>query len=171
MIKKIKYQLFKLVANKLDGRNSAKGRLVKLRLYLIGHLFESIGSNVNLQSGLFLVGINNITIGNNSGIGRNCYIFANDKVVIGANVMIAPEVIIHTSNHGLAKEMPMIEQASTTKSIVIEDDVWIASRVTILSGVKVAKGCVLAAGSVVNKSTEPYSIYGGVPAKKIGERV
>ena len=89
---------------------------------------------------------------------------------IGNNVMIAPEVIIHTSNHGLDKNIPMIHQGSQGAPIIIEDDVWIASRVTILSGVKIAKGSVLAAGSVVTKSTEPYGIYGGVPARKIGER-
>lgn len=170
MLKKIKLLIFKLILNKLDGRNSANSRLSRLRLFCMRECFKYVGSNVNLQSGLYLVGTKNISIGKNSGIGRNCYIFANSEVVIGSNVMIAPEVIIHTSNHGLNKNRAMIEQSSASLPIIIEDDVWIASRVTILSGTVIRKGSVLAAGAVVTKSTEPYSINGGVPSKKIGER-
>lgn len=170
MIRRIKYFIFRFIANRIDGKNSPESLLSKLRIYLVRERFAHVGKNVNLQSGLFLIGMPNITIGDYSGIGRNTYIFANYEVKIGNNVMIAPEVIIHTSNHGLDKNIPMIHQGSQGAPIIIEDDVWIASRVTILSGVKIAKGSVLAAGSVVTKSTEPYGIYGGVPARKIGER-
>ena len=54
--------------------------------------------------------------------------------------------------------------------IVIEDDVWVGVNVTILSGVKIGQGAIIAAGSVVTKDVEPYSIYGGVPAKLIKKR-
>ena len=54
--------------------------------------------------------------------------------------------------------------------IVIGDDVWIGVNVTILSGVKIGQGAIIAAGSVVTKDVEPYSIYGGVPARLIKKR-
>lgn len=54
--------------------------------------------------------------------------------------------------------------------IIIEDDVWIGQRCTILSGVKIGQGAVVAAGSVVSKDVPPYSIVGGVPAKVIKYR-
>ncbi len=54
--------------------------------------------------------------------------------------------------------------------IVIEDDVWIGYRATILSGVKIGKGAIVGAGAVVTKDLEPYGIYGGVPAKLIKYR-
>ncbi|WP_417806940.1 acyltransferase [Thioclava sp.] len=50
---------------------------------------------------------------------------------------------------------------------MIEDDVWIGANCTILDDVRLAKGCVIGAGSVVSKSTEPFGIYGGVPARLI----
>lgn len=54
--------------------------------------------------------------------------------------------------------------------IIIEDDVWVGINATIMSGVKLGKGSVIAAGSIVTKSTEPFGIYGGVPAKLIKYR-
>lgn len=54
--------------------------------------------------------------------------------------------------------------------VKVGNDVWIGARVTILEGIEIGDGAVIAAGAVVNKDVEPYSIYGGVPAKKIGNR-
>ncbi|WP_232325882.1 acyltransferase [Spirosoma montaniterrae] len=59
-----------------------------------------------------------------------------------------------------------------TKSgdVIIEDHVWVASRVTILPGVRIGRGSVIASGAVVTKDVPPMSIAGGVPAKIIGKR-
>jgi len=54
--------------------------------------------------------------------------------------------------------------------VVVGNDVWIGARATILEGVTIGDGAIIAAGAVVNKDVEPYAIYGGVPAKKIGNR-
>ena len=54
--------------------------------------------------------------------------------------------------------------------VIIEDYAWVSSRTTLLPGVTIGKGAVVAAGAVVTKSVEPYTVVGGVPAKKIGER-
>ena len=86
-------------------------------------------------------------------------------VLIGDGVTIAPLAVIAGGNHGIAMDgVPMIEQPCTTKGIVIEKDVWIGARCSILDGVTVAEGCVIGAGSVVTKSTMSNGIYSGVPA-------
>jgi acetyltransferase-like isoleucine patch superfamily enzyme len=54
--------------------------------------------------------------------------------------------------------------------VVIEDYAWVSCRVVILPGVTIGRGAVVAAGSVVTKDVAPYTIVGGVPAKKIGDR-
>jgi acetyltransferase-like isoleucine patch superfamily enzyme len=56
------------------------------------------------------------------------------------------------------------------EEIVIEDDVWIGTRVIILKGVRVGRGCVIAAGTILTRSVPPYSIVGGVPGKVIRQR-
>lgn len=52
--------------------------------------------------------------------------------------------------------------------VIIEDDVWISANATILSGVKIGRGVIIAAGAVVNRDVEPLTIVGGIPAKVIG---
>ena len=54
--------------------------------------------------------------------------------------------------------------------VIIEDDVWTGANITILKGVTIGRGSVIAAGAVVNKSCPPYSIIGGVPAKVLKYR-
>ncbi|MEP1334551.1 MAG: DapH/DapD/GlmU-related protein [Lentilitoribacter sp.] len=57
-----------------------------------------------------------------------------------------------------------------TAPIVIEDDVWLGARVTVLPGISIAQGAIIAAGSVVTKPVPAYEIWGGVPARKLGQR-
>ncbi len=56
------------------------------------------------------------------------------------------------------------------KDVIIEDEIWVGSNVTILCGAHISRGCVVAAGAVVNKYIPPYSIVGGVPAKVLKYR-
>jgi acetyltransferase-like isoleucine patch superfamily enzyme len=112
-----------------------------------------------------------ILIGENTTIGYNTIIFASEKIVIGKNCMVAPNVYIVDSDHGTSKGSLMNKQDNITQEIIIGDDVWIASGATILKGAVIPDGCVIAANAVVKGNLKPYTIYGGIPAKKIGERV
>ena len=80
-------------------------------------------------------------------------------------------MIIPNNHNFISRDKTIIEQGATAKGIVIEDDVWIGHGCTILDGIVLAKGTVVAAGSVVNKSTEPYSVVAGVPARIIKYRI
>ena len=93
-------------------------------------------------------------------------------VIIGNNVSIAPNVTLITTsepNNGIRiKEIAEVrERLTKSKAIVIEDDVWIGAGVTILPGVKVGACSVIGAGAVVVNDIDPYSIYVGIPAKKL----
>jgi galactoside O-acetyltransferase len=113
-----------------------------------------------------------LEIGNNSDVNTNVQLGASDgKLIIGNHVMIASNVVIRAANHGIDRASPMKSQPPTYGEIIIEDDVWIGANAVITADVRIARGTVVAAGAVVTKSTEPYSIVGGVPARKIGERV
>lgn len=108
-----------------------------------------------------------ITIGNNCII--NPYVILDGRgaqITIGNNVDIAPQVNIWTMEHDVKSH----NHAYISSPVFIEDNVWIASRATILPGVRICNGAVVAAGSVVTKDVPPMSIVGGVPAKVIGKR-
>lgn len=139
------------------------------RRFLAAKIIKKCGKNVNFERGA-VFGFD-LEVGDNSGIGVNAQI-ANG-VIIGKNVMMAPEVVIHTINHNFDRiDLPMMSQGnSKVENVVIEDDVWIGQRVIILPGVAIYKGCIIGAGAVVTKSFPPYSIIGGNPAKLIKSRL
>ncbi len=132
-----------------------------------------IGSNTEILHGCYLATYGGqIEIGNNCSINPYTILYGHGKgLKIGDNVLIAGHCLIIPSNHIFNdKNTPINKQGETSKGIIIEDDVWIAAGCKVLDGVTIRKGTIVAAGSVVNKSTEPYSIVGGVPAKLIKYR-
>ena len=110
-----------------------------------------------------------LRIGNYTQINPGTAIYGN--VCIGNNVMIAPNCMVAGGNHNFNNiEIPMILQGSNETGIVIEDDVWIGANSTIVDGVKIGKGSIIAAGSVVVKNVDDYTVVAGVPAFKIKSR-
>lgn len=133
--------------------------------------FGKIGKNVRLDRGSWFEHPEHITIGDDTGANRYCFIHAGGGVEIGRNVLLGPFVTIYSQNHNWRDRGTRIaDQGRTRAKVVIEDDVWLCAGSVVLPGVKVRKGTVVAAGAVVTRDTEPYSIVGGVPAVKIGER-
>ena len=131
-------------------------------------ILESCGKNVNIEKGAQFD--RRVRLGSNSGIGVNAVIAPH--VSIGDDVMMGPDCMIFTSNHRMdGLDRPMWQQGFTEpRPVVIEDDVWMGARVIILPGVRVGRGSVIGAGSVVTHDVEPYSIVAGNPAKLIRYR-
>lgn len=160
-MKKILYKIYILILRKYS--------IFKfLRYFFVKKSIKFCGKNVNIRNNAFFD--QSLSIGDNSSLGINCMIMKG--VTIGANVMMAPEVYIYTQNHKFDDvTIPMVKQGRTPmEEVIIEDDVWIGSRVTILPGVKIGKGSVIAASSVVTKDVEPYTVVAGNPAKIIKRR-
>jgi len=102
-----------------------------------------------------------LVVGRNSRL-NGVHIDVRQLVQIGENVRIAPYAIILDSDfHDLKDHFA----EGTSRPVIIEDDVWIATRAMILKGVTIGKGSVIAAGAVVTKDVPPYSVAGGVPAR------
>ncbi|HPG30653.1 MAG TPA: acyltransferase [bacterium] len=113
-----------------------------------------------------------IETGSNVYINPFTIIYGHGGVKIGDNVLIAGHTMIIPSSHNyISKKELIIEQLETSKGIIIGSDVWIGAHCVIMDGVEIGTGCVIGAGSVVNKSTEPYCVYAGTPAKKIKKRI
>ena len=140
----------------------------KLRGFWARHIIKSCGKNVNIERGAVFTPM--LSIGDNSGIGINCEVIG--PVTIGENVLMGPEVIIYTKNHKFDDtNLPIIKQGyEKIMPVTISDDVWVGRRVMIMPGVRIGKGCVIAAGAVVTKDVPSFSVVGGVPAKVIKSR-
>jgi acetyltransferase-like isoleucine patch superfamily enzyme len=107
-----------------------------------------------------------IKIGNNVGMGEFAYLGGAGGLEIGDDCIIGQYLSCHPENHNFENNDELIRmQGTTRKGIKIGKNCWIGSKVTFLDGVEIGDGCVIAAGSVVNKSFASHSVIGGVPAK------
>jgi acetyltransferase-like isoleucine patch superfamily enzyme len=132
-----------------------------------------ISHHVVIKEGTRICACNEIAtieIGENTTVGYHTFIFASEKINIGENCLIAPFVYLVDSDHEIAKGALINEQPNQTSPISIGNDVWIGTGAKILKGVTIGDGAVVAAGAIVSQDIQPYEIFGGVPAKKIGER-
>jgi chloramphenicol O-acetyltransferase type B len=139
-----------------------------------------IGKNFHAGRGVLLWAKHNITIGANFYIGK--YSIIECDAEIGNNVIFANNVsLIGRYDHNYQQVGVPIRLAEQIRDknyswkglkekIVFEDDVWVGLGTIILSGVHISQGSIISAGSVVTKDVEPFSIYAGVPAKKIKNR-
>jgi acetyltransferase-like isoleucine patch superfamily enzyme len=112
-----------------------------------------------------------VRIGKRSAMDAYSYIGAGGGVFIGDCVIMGQHVSFHAENHQYDRlDVPIREQGITRKGIVIEDDCWVGSNVTFLDGVRVGRGCVIAAGTIVRGEIPAYSVVAGVPGRVIKTR-
>jgi acetyltransferase-like isoleucine patch superfamily enzyme len=132
----------------------------------------SIGDHCSIRSNAQIYALGGtVTIGDYCSLNPGCVLYGTGGLVIGKFVRIAAHTVIVAAMHRFdRRDVPIMEQGSDAKGIVIEDDVWIGTGVRILDGVRVGTGAIVAAGAVVVRDVPPFTIAGGVPAKTIRER-
>ena len=167
----------------------------RLRRWYLGRRFRSLGPKARFGIGAQIIGPQNLTIGSNFTCWHNCTLAACDdgvieigdrvhfnanvylnaciggRIVLGNDVLVAPNVVMRSSDHVTRSlDKPIAEQGHTGAEIFVEDDVWLGSNVTVVGGVRIGRGAVVAAGAVVTRDVDPYTIVGGVPAQFIKKR-
>ncbi|WP_423997265.1 DapH/DapD/GlmU-related protein [Maribacter sp. IgM3_T14_3] len=141
--------------------------------YFIKKGMGNCGKNVMIKpSTSVFKGIENFYFKGDLKIARYAVIYSTEaKLYIGKKVDIAPYLKIITGNHRIDKVGYFMfdgnyeKRPEDDKDVVIEGDSWLGINVTILAGVTIGRGSIVAAGAVVTKSCPPYSIIGGIPAK------
>lgn len=156
------------------------------RLWKVGQISNpqciSVGSNVKIQEHHYLTAWPSsenkdkvlITIGDNCMIGAYNHITAINKITIGDGLLTGKWVTITDNSHGETDYaslcIPPTKRPMTSKGpVTIGNNVWIGDKATILAGVTIGDGAVIAANSVVTKDVPAYSVVAGVPAKLIKE--
>ncbi len=139
----------------------------RIRLYYYKKKFGHIGENCSILMHCDIRNPKNIFLGDNVVINSRVLLDGRGGFVkIGNNVDIAQEVNIWTLQHDVNDDF----HKSIGADVIIEDFVWIASRVTILPGRRLKRGCVVGSCSLVTKDVESSTIVGGNPAKYLGDR-
>lgn len=128
------------------------------------------GGLIDVREAVYFDRPEQVYIGDNSLINYGCKFiigFSKEaKIKIGKNVQIGMNCTFTCVSHAVGQKEQRAGK-NFYKDIVVQDGCWIGASCTILPAVSIANGCVIAAGSVVTKSTEANGLYAGVPAKRI----
>ena len=111
-----------------------------------------------------------IRIGDRVFVGRFCEFNICGSISVGDDALIASGCKFIDHDHSIEQGVPINQQPNRTAPIVIERDVWLGVNVVVLKGVTIGKGAIVGAGAVVTKSVPSGEIWGGIPARKIGQR-
>lgn len=163
----MKQTIYSLLINTLNIL-PPHGKALALRGSLTSHFLANCGTNLKMSSGVKLYNTENVNVGDNVYIGLNSYI-GGGKVFLDDEVMIGPFCTIVAGDHTMQNGSYRYG-AYNYGSISIGKGTWLGSHCVITNNVKIGKGCLIAAGSVVTKDVEDFSIVGGVPAKTIKKR-
>lgn len=145
--------------------------LLKRRIVL--YMLKSHGSNIRGLRHTIIDGYSSIEIGDNFFSAEGLHLSSTKGIIIGNNVTLGPEVMIIGGNHKtnvIGKKINEVNTGDKLLSVIIEDDVWLGARVTVLTGVTIGEGAVIGAGSVVTRSIPPYCISVGNPCRPIKMR-
>lgn len=118
-------------------------------------------------------GSGDLTIGRFCYVNSGCVFYTGNGIGIADNVLIAANCTFAPANHAFKAKDRLIREQGFQPSrggIVVEEDVWIGANSVILDGAILRKGCVIAAGSIVRGEVEAYTICGGNPLRRLGER-
>ena len=148
---------------------SMEGMFVRYGLYKF--VFKKIKSFTRIYSGVYFTHSYGIEIGHRFSVNSGAILDGRGGITIGNDVMIGPHTAIYSSGHNFSQPcQPMTSLDHIMAPVVIEDDVWIGAHVCILGGVTIGRGSVIAAGAVVTKNVEDFTIVSGIPAQVIGKR-
>lgn len=137
---------------------------VRKTCYQIAGVTIGKGSVIHMWANFF--DPSKVTIGIDTMVGDHIFLDGRDTIRIGDHVDIASSVMIYNSEHDINSE----GFEARNGEVIIGDYVFIGPRTIILPGVRIGKGAVVAAGAVVTKDVPDFTIVGGVPAVKIGDR-
>ena len=125
-----------------------------------------VGRNVIVRPSARITYPWKVTIGNESWIGDRATLYSLDQITIGAHCCISQNAYLAAAGHDIRS----VSFDYVTSHVFVEDEVWVATGAMLLPGVRIGRGAVIAAGTVVTKDVPEAAIMAGVPARQIGTR-
>jgi len=166
---------------KKSFKSFGKNSLLGLNSTVIKAKYISIGANSSICNGVELScsiapsstgDLPKLIIGSNVSIGEHSHITCANKLIIGNNVLTGKKVLITDNAHGSSKRRildiaPIIRKVVSNGPVIIDDNVWVGEKASIMPNVHIGKGAIIGANAVVTKDVPAYTIVAGVPAKII----
>ena len=149
----------------IDPLLPSNGKFIRWRGRLISPVLGACGDNLKISSSVNIYSPKTLFLGNNVYIGFCSYLGAG-KIYLEDEVVIGPFCSITAGNHSLKNGSYRFGKYEYSE-IRIGKGTWLGAHVCVTSGVKIGRGCLIAAGAVVTKDVPDNSIFGGVPAKLI----
>lgn len=163
LVKGIRLEVESWVVWFIGGIPGFTGMMLRNIAYKL--MFRRLGGFALIQNRVTFVNMGNLEVGKFFGCNTGTYINALGGVVVGDNVLIGNNVTISSGLHPIdSLSGSIIEQPAIPKGIVIEDGVWIGAGSVVMPGVRLHKGCVIGANSVVTHDTKSMGVYVGAPA-------
>lgn len=148
---------------------------------LLGPQFITVGNNTFIDSGVQLTALDSyhdqkftpeIIIGDDCCIGEDSHITAISMIKFGNGVRLGKKILISDNAHGMSDRAnldiaPNLRPLHSKGAVIIDDNVWIGEKSSIMPGVHIGKGAIIAANSVVTHDVPAYTLVAGVPAKVI----
>lgn len=144
--------------------------------------YPYISSTSIIDKSSIIYSVENLIMEDNTILGPQARIMnTRARFIMKKYSFSGPELLVATGNHMPIIGTPLIMVTNEMKDkmdtghiydqdVVVGEDVWLGARVTLLSGVHIGRGCIVAAGSVVTRSLPPYCVVGGIPAKRLKHR-
>jgi acetyltransferase-like isoleucine patch superfamily enzyme len=125
-----------------------------------------LGRGVVIHKGLEARSLRSINLGTGTVVGFDCILDGRGGITVGENVNFSSEAAIWTMQHDLrARDFGVV-----SAPVIVGDRAWLSFRCTVLPGVTIGEGAVIAAGAVVAKDVPAFAVMAGVPAVQIAER-
>ena len=145
------------------------------RMALLRRALGQCGRMVWIEYGCRLRRPERIRVADDVIIGQGCRLmgYTQAEISIGSHVMLAQEVLISTVGHRFDPEHhqpPLFETTGDYGPVSIGEWCWLGARSVIVPGVQVGEGVIVAAGAVVTRDVEPWTVVAGVPARVIKKR-
>jgi len=143
-------------------------KFIRLRGFLFGLCMKRSGKRLGIGRNVYIYNCKNLEVGDDVYIAYGTWMNALGQIHIHDQVLIGPYCVLASTNHSYVESQDSYRFGpSEGKKIVIERGAWLGAHITVTAGVTIAKASVIAANSSVVKDTEPNSINGGVPSKRI----
>lgn len=156
--------------------------LRKLDLYFERKKYHNFADDIRIPDNLVVSKPDQLIMEEGAELSRNTFILnINSKVIFGKFSGAGPGLTVIAGNHVSivgkflnqvtdADKFQIDPQHKADQDVVLEEDVWLGTNVTLLNGVRIGRGAIVAAGSVIRSKIPPYAIVAGNPAKVVGFR-